>query len=217
VSETIKKPAAAKSGDGAKSGPGRKDGHRRGEILAVARKLFAARGFEATSIREIGEGAGILSGSLYYHFDTKEEMLHEIIKDHVFSLLKGYEKCAAASPDPRTALEELIRFGITRLIDQREVHAIVVNERGFILRQPSFAYLEETWQEVFRTWYGVLREGVRAGVFREDLNLHLVLRIIMDSINATIVWFRPGGRYAVEEVVETQTGILMSGLTVQKS
>ncbi|NML08427.1 TetR/AcrR family transcriptional regulator [Sphingomonas sp. G-3-2-10] len=215
MSETPTRSAkTAKSGAQAS---GKKDGQRRGEILAVARRLFAERGFEATSIREIGEGAGILSGSLYYHFDTKEEMLHEIIKDHVFSLLKGYEKCAASAADPRTALEELIRFGITRLIDQREVHAIVVNERGYILRQPSFAYLDETWQEVFRTWYGVLREGVRAGVVREDLNLHLVLRMIMDSINATIVWYRPGGRYDVEEVVTTQIGILLNGLTTRKS
>lgn len=192
-----------------------KGGQRRGEILAIARRLFAERGFEATSIREIGEGAGILSGSLYYHFDTKEEMLHEIVRDHVFSLLRGYEKCAASATDPRTTLEALVRFGITHLIDRREVHAIVINERGYILRQPSFAYLDETWQEVFRTWYGVLREGARAGMFREDLNLHLVLRMIMDSIDATVTWYRPGGRYDVEAVVTTKIGILLNGLTAR--
>lgn len=192
---------------------GAKGGRRRGEILAVARRLFAERGFEATSIREIGEGAGILSGSLYYHFDAKEEMLHEIIRDHVFSLLKGYEKCAASAADPRTALEEMIRFGITRLIDQREVHAIVVNERGYVLRQPGFAYIEETWQEVFRIWYGVMHEGVRAGLFRGDLNLHLVLRMVMDSIDAAVARHRSDGRYEVGEIVTAQIGILLNGLT----
>src|ERR1700744_3481568 len=89
---------------------------RRAEILAVARKLFAEKGFQATSIREIANAAGILSGSLYYHFDTKEDMLHEIIKDYASYLAMGYEKCAAAAADPRQAFKDLMHFRITESI-----------------------------------------------------------------------------------------------------
>lgn len=58
----------------------RKSG-RREEILQIARTLFAEKGFEAASIREIGDAAGILSGSLYYHFATKDDMLDELVRD----------------------------------------------------------------------------------------------------------------------------------------
>jgi AcrR family transcriptional regulator len=78
-------------------------GTRRAEILAIATKLFAEKGFQATSIREIANAAGILSGSLYYHFDTKEDMLHEIIKDYASYLRAGYEKCAASASNARSS------------------------------------------------------------------------------------------------------------------
>ncbi len=193
----------------------RRDGHRRAEILHIARKLFAEKGFEATSIREIGDAAGILSGSLYYHFDTKEDMLQEIIKDYMGSLFRGYEKAAATIADPREALREMIRFGITEALAKREVHLIVVNERNFLARHPKFNSLEETWHDLFRIWYGVLQEGVRAGVFRREVNLHLALSIIMNSVNATIIWFRADGRFSIDEVLETQMGLLLRGLSVE--
>ena len=55
----------------AKPAPVEKTSRRREEILQVAALLFAAKGYEETTIREIGDAAGILSGSLYHLFQTK--------------------------------------------------------------------------------------------------------------------------------------------------
>ena len=194
-----------------------KPGPRRAEILAIARKLFAEKGFQATSIREIANAAGILSGSLYYHFDTKEDMLHEIIRDYASYLRAGYEECAAPAANPREAIIKMLHFGITESIQRREVYSIITIERNFMPRQSDhFRYLEETWQDLYRIWYDVLQGGVRTGYFRKDINLHLALRIMMDAINSTIRWYQPSGRYPIEEVIETQTSLLLNGLNKVK-
>ena len=54
---------------------------RRSEIVAIAAELFAARGYADTTVREIADAAGILSGSLYHHFDSKESMVEALLRD----------------------------------------------------------------------------------------------------------------------------------------
>ena len=58
----------------AKPKPARGD-NRRNKVLEAAARLFASKGYEGTSIRDIAAEVGILSGSLYYHFPSKEAML----------------------------------------------------------------------------------------------------------------------------------------------
>ena len=52
---------------------------RRDELLALAATMFAERGLRATTVRDIADSAGILSGSLYHHFSSKEEMVDEVL------------------------------------------------------------------------------------------------------------------------------------------
>ena len=58
-------------------------GDRRQAILGIATRYFATHGFEATTVRQIADDANILSGSLYHHFETKDDILDEIIRDVV--------------------------------------------------------------------------------------------------------------------------------------
>ena len=53
---------------------------RRDELLELAATMFAARGLRATTVRDIADAAGILSGSLYHHFASKEEMVDEVLR-----------------------------------------------------------------------------------------------------------------------------------------
>jgi AcrR family transcriptional regulator len=55
----------------------------RQHILDVAAKLFRATGYTKTSLRDIGERAGMKAGSLYYHFTSKEELVAEVLRTGV--------------------------------------------------------------------------------------------------------------------------------------
>src|SRR5438105_3978385 len=81
---------------------------RRAELLALAAGLFAERGFKNTTVRDIADAAGILSGSLYHHFDSKETMADEILSTFLGELFGRYRAIVSDQPDPRKAFEALV-------------------------------------------------------------------------------------------------------------
>ncbi len=190
----------------------KRKGGRRDEILQIARTLFAEKGFEAASIRAIGDAAGILSGSLYYHFSEKDDMLDELVRPFVLPLLKQYEVIAQSDADAPARLQQMIQFGLQNLTREPDLLKIVANDRKFFAKSERFSYVEEAWQDIFQIWYGVLQDGVRQGHFRGDLNMHISLRMIIELLNGTVDWFRPDGRFTIEQVIETQVALLFGGL-----
>ncbi len=191
---------------------GRTISNRREEILEVAASLFASKGFEATSIREIGDAAGILSGSLYHHFKSKEEMLHDILKRFADKLVPMYESAIAESKDVSETLTILITAGLQVSLENTPELTIIMHERKFLNRHPEFSYVNEVMLAIERIWFGVLQEGVRSGAFRKDLDVNLSLRMIMDLLSSTAAWYTPNSRYTVEQVVNNQINLLFNGL-----
>ena len=72
---------------------------RRDELLDLAATMFADRGLRATTVRDIADSAGILSGSLYHHFKSKEQMVEEVLKDFLDWLFGRYREILDAEPD----------------------------------------------------------------------------------------------------------------------
>src|ERR1700742_4067790 len=81
---------------------------RRDELLGIAAELFAERGFKNTTVRDIADAAGILSGSLYHHFDSKESMVDEILSSFQRELFRAYNAIIASDRDPRGKLEAVV-------------------------------------------------------------------------------------------------------------
>ena len=75
---------------------------RREEILAIATRIFADKGYAGTTVREIADAAGILSGSLYHHFPSKESMLHEIMHGFLDGTIEQYRATLARGGAPST-------------------------------------------------------------------------------------------------------------------
>ncbi|MFL6024430.1 MAG: TetR/AcrR family transcriptional regulator, partial [Marmoricola sp.] len=81
---------------------------RRDELLAIASGLFAERGFKNTTVRDIADAAGILSGSLYHHFDSKESMVDEILRGFLDTLFERYHAIVTQDLGPRGTLEAIV-------------------------------------------------------------------------------------------------------------
>jgi AcrR family transcriptional regulator len=184
---------------------------RRDEILQVAAELFAAKGYEETTIREIGDAAGILSGSLYHHFQTKEEMLHDLLKGFV-SMIPEYQAIVDQGAGSKETMCAMIDLGLRTSVSNPHIVAITVHERKFLARHPTFAYVQTAWKDMSKIWYGVLQRGVEEGVVRDDLDLHLLLRMINDLIAAAVDWYRPGGRYSMDKIIHTQIALIFGGI-----
>ena len=73
---------------------------RRLAILDTATTLFAEKGIIATTVRDISKQAGMLSGSLYHHFASKEEMIAEVLAPVVKSQVDAFDRIAQDTDDP---------------------------------------------------------------------------------------------------------------------
>src|SRR6195952_6081363 len=82
---------------------------RRAELLDIAAKLFAERGFKNTTVRDIADAAGILSGSLYHHFDSKESIVDELLDSFQQELWREYDAIEASDRTPREKLDAVVR------------------------------------------------------------------------------------------------------------
>ena len=86
---------------------------RRDEFLELAATMFAERGLRATTVRDIADSAGILSGSLYHHFSSKEEMVDEVLRDFLDWLFARYEEIVDTRIESAGAAQGLVH-GVVR-------------------------------------------------------------------------------------------------------
>lgn len=185
---------------------------RRAELLAIAADLFAERGFVVTTVREIADAAGILSGSLYYHFDSKESMVDEILREFLDFQQRAHAEVLREKADPRSTITELIRHSFRAMDQYRSAVTIYQNEAKYLQQFERFAYLRKAANDFERTWMKVLQQGQQAGVFRDDLNVKIAYRFIRDTVWTTVHWYNPRGRLNPEVIAEQHIAILCEGI-----
>jgi AcrR family transcriptional regulator len=193
---------------------------RRAEILAVATRRFAEHGFEATTVRQIADDVNILSGSLYHHFATKDEMLHEIVRDAVLQMRDNTRRIAAAPLDAEHRLVALILLDLGELTRNQEAHAILNNERKFFRRREEFAYVVQAKKEAYLAWRAVLEDGAAGGLFKPDLDVYLTISTVVRMLNAAADWYKNedaymSGKvvtYALDEVIDFYLGFILSAV-----
>jgi len=185
---------------------------RRQELLRIAGELFAKRGFTNTTVRDIADAAGILSGSLYHHFDSKESMVEEILASFQEELFGEWEAIMASDKDPRAKIEAVIRASFDALDRHHSEVAIYQNDAAYLTEFERFAFLRERNSQFRQVWLKLLREGVEAGVVREDLDVELVYRFVRDTVWVAVGWYRPGGPMPVERVADQYLAIILEGI-----
>ena len=163
---------------------------RRELILAAATRRFAEYGFEATTVRQIADDVNILSGSLYHHFATKEEILEEIVRDAILQTRDDAQRIAALPLDAEQRFVALLAIELNRLTANQEVCAIVFNERKFFRRSAYFRYLTEAKKAGYDAWHAILADGVRDGLFHPELDLYLTISTVIRMLNAGADWYK---------------------------
>jgi AcrR family transcriptional regulator len=188
---------------------------RRREVLELAAELFAEKGFRATTVRDIADAAGILSGSLYHHFDSKESMIEEILTGFLDELLERYHAIVAAGRGSRETLEEVLAASF-EFIDRRHAEvAIYQNEAKYLTQFDRFTFLAKRNDEFRELWSRLLADGVADGSLRSDLDVELVYRFIRDTVWVAVRWYRPGGPMSAREVAEQYRAILLDGIAAR--
>jgi AcrR family transcriptional regulator len=185
---------------------------RRSELLDIAARLFAERGLRATTVRDIADAAGILSGSLYHHFDSKESMVDEILRGFLDALFDRYRAILAQGLAPRSTLEAVVVASFQAIDEHHAAVAIYQAEARRLADQPRFSYIRERLTEFRRLWHDVLKAGIADGSFRPDLDVELSYRFLRDTVWVGVGWYRPGGKLGVEDIARQYLAIVLDGI-----
>jgi AcrR family transcriptional regulator len=185
---------------------------RRADMVRLAGELFAQKGYRATTVREIADAAGILSGSLYHHFDSKESIGDEILSGFLDEVLADYRAAVASGEGPREVLDQIVRTSSHTLVRHRAALAMLQNDWSYFSTQPRFAYLRKDLREIERIWTGQLERGKDLGLFRADLDIKLTYRLLREILWIPVHWRQPGG-FSTDQVVDAFLRLLFEGIT----
>ena len=185
----------------------------RDELLKLAATMFAERGLKSTTVRDIADSAGILSGSLYHHFKSKEQMVEEVLKDFLDWLFERYQEIVAGESTPLDRVKGLFMASF-EAIEHRHAQVVIYQDEAKRLSAlPQFAFVDDRNREQRKMWVDLLHEGIADGSFRPDLDVDLVYRFIRDTTWVSVRWYEPGGPLTAEEVGRQYLAIVLGGIT----
>jgi len=190
--------------------------NRRARILSQAGALFASKGVAGATVREIADEVGILSGSLYHHFESKEAMVDEIISGYLEDLRVRYKVALAEAEDSPGKLRSLIRASLEAAAAHPSATEIYQNDANYLRGLNRFAYLKNAARELQNTWLAVIEAGMADGSFRSDVDPRTCYRLIRDAIWLSARWFKPTSRYPLSRLVDDCTSVFLDGIAIRR-
>jgi TetR/AcrR family transcriptional regulator, cholesterol catabolism regulator len=191
------------------------DSARRREILDAATEVFADKGIIAATVRDIGERAGILSGSLYHHFSSKEEMISEILVPVVRSQVEAFDAIVADTDDPYQIVRRLIAAAVAQTAANPYAARILRNDTHHFLEMPGLDGVVRQQRAVMSRWTSAVKDGIANGTFRADADPSIVTRSIADVVLGAYRFMKPVGRMRADQVAAQLAGVILDGLEVR--
>lgn len=181
------------------------------DIHQAALALFRAKGYHATSMREIGLAVGLLKGSLYTYIDRKEDLLVPIFERSTVPLVREIERITSdTSLDAREQLRQAIRMHVHEVADKLDVLTVFVSEWRQ-LSSESLAGLRAQTEHYVDLLAGIVERGAREGGFR-PVDARMTVLGLIGMCNWMVRWYRPEGRLSPDQIADQFADLLLRGL-----
>ena len=162
-------------------------GGRRRQIMEIAAQIFARKGYRGTSMRDIGEAAGVLGGSLYHHIKSKDALFVEL---HHAALDAAEQQIAAAidcHDDPWGRLEAACATLLDIQLDPHSLTMPMMNDFREVPEKVRVALIDrrDRFEQLFRTLVAdlPLPAGIDRSIYRN---------LLLSQLNSAADWVRPG-------------------------
>lgn len=188
-----------------RTGPGLEP-NRRAELLRAAARLFVEKGFAATTTRDIAEAVGMRSGSPFYHFRSKQELLKAAM---IEGLDAGRERLAAAIDgiaDPEARLRVLVRTHLGTLLEGDCRSPLLVSETR-ALDDKARGEIADAFDRYQIPWQQTLDELAEAGKLASSAPP--VRLLLFGMLNWSSHWYRPDGALSVDELADAAVAMLL--------
>jgi AcrR family transcriptional regulator len=179
-------------------------------IVTIAFDVFRRHGFDATSMADLADAAGVTKAALYHHLPSKEAILRHGL-DRALHELEAIDREPLARQD--SAIDSL-RYVLHRVV---EVELAFLPEASVLVRLRGNSDIEVeavARRELFdRNIAAVLARGQAQGTVRADLDAKLATLLILGMITWVTEWYRPEGEFDLSVIADTIVGICLQGIT----
>lgn len=185
--------------------------HSRDDVVSAAGRLFAARGYHGTSMRDLGRELGVLGSSLYAHIDGKQQLLVEVIDRGAGLFQESADRALASSDEPVDQLRALIKGHVGVVLDHRDEVGTFLNEAAALDREARVGVIaaRDRYETAFRS---VLEAGVTAGSLRDDLDPKTTSIFLLSILNAIGRWYREDGPVDRNELANRIFAFTLDGI-----
>lgn len=194
----------------------------RERILEASLKLFIMKGFTDVSMNELLNAVKITKGGFYHYFESKDQLLDEVIKKYVFSFL---DKLVNTGSETGISLEEKIKTILYSIIEydkllKKEMNDPDINFRAFYLllmegvkKFPNLAvYYTDFQKQIVRKIENVLEQGKKEGIISEGINTSEAALYIFSCQEGMLMLSIINPDYEVEQLIESNLKFIMSSL-----
>ena len=152
----------------------------RQKVLDAARQLFAERGYEPATIRDIAKGAGMSTGAVFANFQDKAELFEAVLATDLVRLTDTMKTAAAAEGSTRDRLLSALGAGYHGSLEQLPLVQAVIARSWF---QPVAAEMRtrDAIKPLLSVVTDTLQAGVREGELRQDADVRLLSELIYDA------------------------------------
>ena len=172
-------------------------------IREAAVKAIAKHGFEAASLRDIAKEVGMRAPSLYNYISSKEQLLYELMKDPLSSMLTEYRALVKSVEDPAEKLKVFVRVHLNFHLHSR-LDVLIGNMELRSLSASHYRTIANLREEYARALQGLIEEGVKKGVFTAP-QPRVISLIMLGMLSGVCNWYQPGGPMSSEEMTELHT------------
>lgn len=191
----------------------RKSDASRSQILQAAARLFRDQGYAATTLRQIAEAADMQAGSIYYHFASKDDLLHEILDTGLRRIFDAVRTAIAQMPpgaSHRRRIERAIDAHLVTLLKESEFTSANIRVYGQLPEEAKCRH-RRLRQDYARFWDELFSEAQAAGEIRDDLQIRPLRMFVLGALNWTVEWF-DNRRHSVRELANRTSLLIFQGI-----
>lgn len=169
------------------------DSETRERILLEAARLFRHHGYAATTLREVADAAGIKAGSIYYHFESKDQILGEVLDKGIMAVIEAVQKRVDALPAKATARQRVaaaIEGHLWGLLHHGDFTSANIRVYGQIPPAAKNSH-RKIRREYADYWDHLLEDALQRDELRPDTSTAIIRLFVIGALNWTVEWYNP--------------------------
>ena len=169
-------------------------------IRDAAVKAIAKHGFEAANLRDIAKEVGIRAPSLYNYISSKEQLLYELMKDPLTSMLAEYRALVKEVHEPAEKLKVFVQVHLNFHLHSR-LDVFIGNMELRSLSASHYRTITSLRDDYARALQAIIEEGVDSGAFSVS-KPRVASLIMLGMLSGVCSWYRPGGAMSSDEMTQ---------------